>query len=67
MPAITQKRRARKSFPCSRLHPPLGLWNSFSTTCPRQGGERFTTIVQNRTHLPLTPLSGFDSIRLVSR
>jgi hypothetical protein len=67
MPAIAQKRRGHKSFIYSRLHLHPNPRNSFSTTCPRTCGERFTTIVQNRTHLPLTPLPGFDSIRLVSR
>ena len=30
-------------------------------------GDRFSTIVQNRTHLPLTARSRFDSIPLVPR
>ena len=39
------------------------VFHIFST----QGGKWFTTIVQNRTHLPLTAGPGFDSIRKVSR
>src|SRR5579862_7366114 len=32
-----------------------------------ESGYRFSTIVQNRTHLPLTGTPRFDSIRLVPR
>src|SRR5271165_1977786 len=41
--------------------------NSFSTVYPSPPGHTFTTNVQNRTHLPLTGGSSFDSIRLVPR
>jgi hypothetical protein len=34
---------------------------------PTHSGKPFTTIVQNGTHLPLTPRMPFDSIRQVSR
>lgn len=67
MPGSAKKLLLGKCRPYMQLQGCLQPWNWFSTECQCEGGEGFTTIVQNRTHLPLTLLLCFDSIRLVPR
>ena len=67
MPATGGKPEIGKSFFYIRLRGHRDQRNSFSTVYPPARVQSFTTIVQNRTHLPLTGGTPFDSIPLVPR